>query len=193
MKAAGTIAIAVLATFTVASPALAGKKKKAAAKKEEAPKRRLCDELGLGITLAQPTGKVTPASTDVDAAAAQSAGSFDLSRLDDRRGTTPTGDGAIRMEALPLTEAQVGQVVRSHRTELDYCWSRLPAAQRSEGGSFDLQLTIEPKGTVASVTLGGDAPATLGKCVTAAAKRWTFPVADTRTELGYAVGFSGKK
>jgi hypothetical protein len=179
MKTVGTIIVVALGLVTVASPALAGKKKKAA-KKVDAPKRRLCDELGLGITLAQPTGKVTP-------------GSFDLSRLDDRRGTTPTGDGAIRMQALPLTEAQVGDVVRGHRTELDYCWSRLPAAQRSEGGSFDLRLTIEPKGTVAGVALGGDAPASLGRCVAAAAKRWMFPVADTRTEIGYAVGFSGKR
>jgi hypothetical protein len=192
MKTAGTIIVVALGLVTVASPALAGKKKKVA-KKEEAPKRRLCDEVGFGITLAQPTGKVTPASSSVDAAADASAGSFDLSRLDDRRGTTPTGDGAIRMQALPLTEAQVGDVVRSHRTELDYCWSRLPAAQRREGGSFDLRLMIEPKGTVTSVALGGDAPASLGKCVAGAAKRWTFPVADTRTEIEYAVGFNGKK
>jgi len=192
MKTAGMIVVVALGAITVSSPALAGKKKKAA-KKVDAPKRRLCDELGLGITLASRTGKVTSTETNVDAAADASAGSFDLSRLDDRRGTTPTGDGAIRMQAMPLTEAQVGDVVRSHRTELDYCWSRLPAAQRSEGGSFDLQLTIEPKGTVAHVALGGDAPASLGKCIVGAAKRWTFPVADTRTELGYAVGFSGKK
>ena len=192
MKTAGMIVIVALGTVAVASPALAGKKAKRA-KKQEAPKRRLCDELGLGITLAARTGKAAPTAASVDDAAHASAASFDISRLDDRRGTMPTGDGALRMQAEPLTEAQVGQVVREHRADLDYCWSRLPAAQRSGGGSFDLQLAIDAKGTVASVALGGEPPAALARCVVGAASRWAFPVADTRTELSYGVAFTGRK
>jgi hypothetical protein len=191
MKTTFWIAIAVVTV--AASPALAGKKKAKKAKKaaaapiEEAP-RRLCDEMGLGLAIATPTGETSPAAAADDSAAVGRAESFDLSRLDrngGRRGTTPTGDGAIRMEAQPLTTAQVGQVVKWNRGQLEYCWSKLPASQRT-GGAISLRFVIEPKGTVTSVEVGGES-ARLEACVAQAAKTWTFPVADTRSEVEYPV------
>ena len=163
------------------SPAFAGKKKAKKSKKPVAIEetRRFSDELGFGLALATPTGEVKAATAVTDDGA-----SFDLSRLD-RRGTTPTGDGAIRMEAQPLTDAQVGQVVKWNRGQLEYCWSRLPASQRT-GGAISLRFVIEAKGTVASVEVGGESQK-LGDCVAKAAKTWTFPVADTRSEIEYPV------
>lgn len=184
----GRIIIAIAVVSLAASPALAGKKKAKKSKKaaaaaiEEAP-RRLCDEMGLGLAIATPTGETKAAPADVGDAVDR-AESFDLSRLD-RRGTTPTGDGAIRMEAQPLTTAQVGQVVKWNRGQLEYCWSKLPASQRT-GGAISLRFVIEPKGTVRSVEVGGES-AKLGACVEQAAMTWTFPVADTRSEIEYPV------
>jgi outer membrane biosynthesis protein TonB len=189
MKTAGTtVLIAIAAVSLAASPALAGKKKAKKSKKaaaaaiEEAP-RRLCDEMGLGLAIATPTGETKAPAAD-GGAAVDRAESFDLSRLD-RRSTMPTGDGAIRIEAQPLTTAQVGQVVKWNHGKLWYCYRRLPESQRS-AGAMSLRFVIEPKGTVASIEVGSDSAA-LSECVEKAAKTWTFPVADTRSEIEYPV------
>lgn len=185
----GRILIALGIVSLVASPALAGKKKSKKSKKtaaveiEEAP-RRLCDDAGLGLALAKPTGQTRAAPAGDDGAAVDRAESFDLSRLD-RRGSSPTGDGAIRIEAQPLTEAQVGKVVKWNRGRLWYCYRRLPASQRT-GGALSLRFVIEAKGTVASVEVGSDSEE-LSTCVERVAKTWTFPVADTRSEIEYPV------
>ena len=186
-----TVFVALGILSLAASPALAGKpkakkSKKAAVEIEEAP-RRLSDTLGLGLVIATPSGQAAPAEDPGDDAtelAIDRAEAFDLSRLD-RRATMPTGEAPVRIEAQPLTEAQVGQVVKWKRGRLEYCYRRLPAAQRT-GGAIALRFVIEPDGKVASVAVGSDS-ARLSRCVEKAAKAWTFPAAEARTELEYPV------
>lgn len=199
MKTAGTIIVAIASLAVAASPAIAGKKKgkgKNKAKtvqKEES--RRLCDELGLGITLAPKTEGAenkAPAKTIIDDSSKQiaAADSFNLGRLDDRKSDTPTGEGAIRMEAQKLSNADAGEVIKAHEGELEYCWNRLPASKRSAASAFTLHLAIDPRGKVTALSLGGDAPAALSKCLNTAAKRWLFPIADTKSEIDYPLSFN---
>jgi hypothetical protein len=187
MKTRVLVALGIVSL--AASPALAGKKKvkkskKAAASVVEDAPRRLSDEMGFRLVIATPSGERKAAPADDDGAAVDRAESFDLSRLD-RRSAMPTGDGAIRIEAQPLTAAQVGQVVKWNRGKLWYCYRRLPESQRS-AGAISLRFVIEPRGRVASVEVGSDSAA-LSACVEKTAKTWTFPVAEARSEIEYPV------
>jgi hypothetical protein len=190
MKTAGTLLATIALLSIAATPALAGKKK--SKKKGKAPvaekQRRLCDELGLGIQLAATSGEAAPkqAVKIDDGKLLAGADSFELG--DSRKSDTPTGEAAIRMELQTLTQAQAGQVIKGRGGDLEYCWHRVPSAKRS-ASSFTLHLTVDAKGSVTTISLGGDAPAQLSTCLTSASKRWQFPEADTTSEIDYPVSF----
>lgn len=196
MKTIGTIAI-VASLVIAASTADAGKKKakkksKAVATEPAEAPRRMCDDAGFAMTVASPSGdrgKSIEESAAQDADALARAESFGLTSGRDT--SMPSSEDAIRLEVQPLTEAQVGDVVRGRGGDLEYCWSRVPAAGRN-GLSLSLRFTIEPKGSVAKVELVGDAPAKLSVCVKAAARRWTFPVADTTSVVEYPIQLNQK-
>jgi hypothetical protein len=193
MKTAGTLLAAIALVSIAATPALAGKKK--SKKKGKAPvaaekQRRLCDELGLGIQLAAKSAEEPKKAIKMDdgTALAESAASFDLTRLDDRKSDAPTGEVAIQMEAQTVSAAQAGAVIKGHGGDLEYCWHRVPASKR-DASAFTLHLTIDARGAVTSMSLGGDAPAQLSTCLSSASKRWEFPTADTTSEIDYPLSF----
>ncbi len=198
MKTAGTIIVTLITVAAVSSPALAGKRKgkgkkarAAAAEVVEAP-RRLGDELGLVsvAAVAAPTDAApAPAKkVDLEAAAADAeralarAAAFELTA--DRSASSPTGDAAPEVELRPLTQDEIGRTIQARADELGYCWLKVPASKR-EALSVGLAFTIQPEGAVAAVKVVGEAPAKFSSCVTAVAKRWTFPHADTATEVEY--------
>jgi hypothetical protein len=203
MKTAGTIIVTLITVAAVSSPALAGKRKgkgkkaraAAAAEVVEAP-RRLGDELGLVsvAAVAAPTAAAAaPAKkVDLDAAAADAeralarAAAFELTA--DRSAASPTGDAAPEVELRPLTQDEIARTIQARADELGYCWLKVPASKR-EALSVGLAFTIQPEGTVAAVKVVGEAPAKFSSCVTAVAKRWTFPHADTATEVEYPLMF----
>ncbi len=183
MKTTSIVAIAG-ALALIATPAIAGKKrskKKKAAKTVEV-ERRLSDTLPMGVTLAARTGKVT-AAPKLDEG--KTGAAYELGQLD-RRSTTPTGDAEVVVKMQPLTEAQVGEVVKAKGGTLEYCWAKLPVEQRI-ATTIGLHFTIEPKGTVSAFEIIGEIPAKAASCISKAAKRWSFPVADTRSDVEYAV------
>jgi hypothetical protein len=198
MKTAGTIIVALVTVAAVSSPALAGKRKgkKARGAKTEAVEapRRLCDELGF-VTVAGPsTGdKAAPAvaldaaaAAELDAQAIERATAFELSP--ERRSSSPTGDAAPVVELKRLTDSEINATIFERADEVAYCWNKVPSARR-DALQVGLSFTIQPEGTVSALTVTGDAPAKFSACVTQVAKRWTFPHADTSTEVDYPLVF----
>lgn len=187
MNNAGKLIIA-LATLTVAAtPAMAGKKKSKKHKANATAKiaqRSLCDGLDLGLSLAQPTGAKQAVAID-DGTRLADATAFDVSKLQGRDAAMPTGDAlAIRMEAETLSQSQVSDVVQGHGGDVEYCWARLPADQRG-AAALTLHMTIEARGNVSAMSISGDAPEKFSSCLEAAAQRWQFPIADTKTDADY--------
>ncbi|MBA3396805.1 MAG: hypothetical protein H0T89_29510 [Deltaproteobacteria bacterium] len=105
--------------------------------------------------------------------------------LKQRRSALPTEE-TEQFEAKALTESQVGKIVRERSDELEYCWLRLPPSKRVVSAAI-LHLSIHGTGKVASVEVNGDMPAGVAKCITSAASRWTFPVADAATEVDHGI------
>ena len=162
-----TIALVVLASFGVArAPAVAGPKKK-----KPAP----------AATVSTFTTAVAPikksAHTDYGDA-------FVLSRPV-RAAATPLGDAAPIVELRGLSTAQVGAVVKANRIDLEYCWLRLPAAQRTATTAV-LRLAIDTSGSVTTAEITGVPDAARG-CIASAADGWSFPTADIATDIDYAV------
>jgi hypothetical protein len=161
-----------VAAPAVAAPAVA-----------EAP-RSFNEQLGLGIELVVPSGrKAAAAPVDLAARAAQSEG-YDLSRLDDRMVAAPSGEADVRMAAVTLTQAQVGAVVRGRGGDIQYCWSTVPAAERTDR-TVTLEVTVVADGTLDAVAFGEGAPAAFVACLAKAATAWTFPVADATSVVEY--------
>ncbi len=105
--------------------------------------------------------------------------------LKTRASALPAAD-AEKAEAKPLSENQVGAIVRERAEDLEYCWLRLPPAKRVVSAAI-LHLSIEADGKVAAVEVNGDLPAGVGKCITQMAGRWTFPAADAATEIDHGI------
>lgn len=89
-------------------------------------------------------------------------------------------------EAKPLTENQVGSIVRERAEDLEYCWLRLPAKKRVVSAAI-LHLKIEASGKVAAVEVNGEMPAGVDKCIAQMASRWTFPAADAPSEIDHGI------
>ena len=85
-----------------------------------------------------------------------------------------------------LKENQINAIVRERADDLEYCWLRLPPSKRVVSAAI-LHLSIEASGKVAAVEVNGDMPAGVGKCISQMAGRWTFPVADTASEIDHGI------
>ncbi len=182
MKTIGTIALALVGLGLVTTPAVAGKKKskKKAAVAVEAP-RRLTDAMGLdAIKLAAPTGK--KAIVIEEGAALAAADAFDLGLA--RAADMPTGDDAMRLDGVRLSAADAGEVVTGNMADIEYCWSRVPAAKR-DALETSLRFTVDPRGTVLAFALDGEVPSKFASCMKAATKRWRFPIADGESIVEY--------
>ena len=94
-------------------------------------------------------------------------------------------------DAKSVSNSQVGQVLRDRVEELEYCWLRLPASKRV-ATSATLHLAIEASGAVVGVTIDGVLPAGMGRCITAAASKWTFPSADSGCEIEHGISMGMK-
>lgn len=188
MKTIGTIALALIGICLATTPADAGrkkgKKKAKAAKIEEAP-RRLTDAMGGGLKLATPTG-VTKKTIAIDEQALASAGdTFELGRTD-RAADMPDGEEKMRVEGVRLTSIDAGEVVKGNWDKIDYCWNKLPSALR-DPLETSLRFTVDPRGTVLSVEIDGEAPAKFSSCVKLAAKKWQFPIADGESTVEFPI------
>lgn len=80
-----------------------------------------------------------------------------------------------------LTDAQVSTVVQKSSSDVQLCWSKLPAAQRADACTAMMKLSINDEGNVTAVELGGDIPASTHACITSAVMHWQFPTAETST------------
>lgn len=113
--------------------------------------------------------------------------SFDLKQ---RRTALPhdTDTAAART----LTDGQVGRVFKERLGNLEYCWLKQPQGRRTASAAM-LHLTVEAIGTVAEARIDGELPAGVGKCITAAASRWTFPASDGRSEVEHGITLTTTK
>jgi hypothetical protein len=80
-------------------------------------------------------------------------------------------------------------IVKSKADELEYCWVKLPPKQRVETSGM-LHIAIEASGTVAGAWVDGSIPASVEKCMTDRAAKWTFPAADAGSEIEHPISFS---
>jgi hypothetical protein len=86
-----------------------------------------------------------------------------------------------------LSDSQIAEVLKNHLEDIQYCWNRLPAKQRSSDASLMLALSVAPKGDVIDKTLVGDAPAEAKSCIARVVDGWTFPAAELASEVEYPV------
>ena len=86
-----------------------------------------------------------------------------------------------------LTDGQIANVVKAKLADVQYCWNRLPAAQRKADATAILKLAIDATGEVETVDVGGLVSQDAQRCIAVAAAKWQFPVADELGEFEYAV------
>lgn len=86
-----------------------------------------------------------------------------------------------------LSDTQVAKVVKTHMHEVQDCWQRLPAKDRSSDSSVVLGLSIAPKGEVVDTTIISDAPAETRSCIASVARQWTFPVVALASDIEYPI------
>ncbi len=86
-----------------------------------------------------------------------------------------------------LGQAQVATVVQSHMGDIQTCWNSVPKQLRVDACTLDLKLSISDSGAVTDVELGGDVPASAQKCITSAISHWSFPVAETKSDVEYGI------
>ena len=92
-------------------------------------------------------------------------------------------------QAKAVSNKEAVNVVKSKADELEYCWSRVPAAKRVDTSGV-LHIAIEASGAVAGVWIDGAVPASVEKCMSDRAAKWTFPAADAGCELEHGISFS---
>jgi hypothetical protein len=109
--------------------------------------------------------------------------------LGPRHAALPSEDDepVIKARPRPLSEGQVTQVVMKKLGDVQYCWNRLPAAARRVDTTAVLRFSVQITGVVGTVDVAGEVPPSAQKCIAAAAGRWTFPVAETQSDIEYAV------
>lgn len=86
-----------------------------------------------------------------------------------------------------LSQSQVATVVQSHMSDIQSCWNSVPKQLRVDACTADLKLSISDAGVVTDIELGGDVPASAHKCITSAIARWSFPVAEAKSEVEYGI------
>lgn len=86
-----------------------------------------------------------------------------------------------------LSQAQVATVVQHHMGDIHNCWELVPRAQRADVCTAMLRLSISDAGNVTDIEIGGDVPAGAHKCIASAIARWTFPAAETTSDVEYGI------
>ena len=104
------------------------------------------------------------------------------------RRTALPGEAEMVIVPRSLTQIQVGEIVKERRAELDYCWQRLGVLDRMPSTAV-LKLKIDVSGNVTSLAIGGDAPAVVNACLKECVPHWTFPEAETKSDVAYPVAF----
>ena len=84
-----------------------------------------------------------------------------------------------------LSRAKVASVVESHKGDIQLCLNIAPTSQRVS--NVGLSLSISEAGAVSELALSADVPATARNCISVAVAKWSFPVAETATEMEYAI------
>jgi hypothetical protein len=107
--------------------------------------------------------------------------------LGKHQAATVSGHDVEQIVPKSLSQAQIATVVQSHMADIQNCWDLLPKAQRTDACTAQLRLTISDAGQVTDIELGGDVPAGAHKCMTSAIAHWTFPVAETKSEIEYGI------
>lgn len=90
-----------------------------------------------------------------------------------------------------VIERQPVRVIKDKLGDLEYCWLKVPAGKRVASAAT-LRVTIEAAGTVTQSRVDGELPAGVAKCITSAVNRWTFPVADARSEIEHGITLTSR-
>jgi hypothetical protein len=104
-----------------------------------------------------------------------------------KRQTAKPGEEVQQIIPKGLTRAAVSTYIDAHSDEVQLCWSRIPAKQRPDACTVNLDLSINDAGQVTDVELGGDVPAGAHKCIVHAVSHWQFPAAETSTQIEYGI------
>jgi hypothetical protein len=97
----------------------------------------------------------------------------------------PTAQDTVRVVPKSLSRAQVASVVEAHKGDIQLCVSIAPAAQRVN--DVGLSLSIDETGAVSDLALPAELAIATRNCISAAVSKWSFPVAETASELEYAI------
>ena len=69
------------------------------------------------------------------------------------------------------------RIIRAHRNEIRYCYSKVLADKEGASGSIKLSISVGPTGKVSSASTSDDTVGDIASCIEKAAKRWKFPKA----------------
>jgi hypothetical protein len=86
-----------------------------------------------------------------------------------------------------LSDVQIAEVLKNHLEDIQYCWNRLPAKERTTDASILVSLSVAPKGDVIDKTLVGDAPSEAKACIAKVVDGWQFPAAERASDVEYPV------
>jgi len=187
MKPSATKTALVIAML--ATPALAGGKAPLNLKPSPSkPKLGLASVKPAAAKVATPTDEVKDKEVvdSYDLGKVSIGESYDV--LKPGRRTALPGEAEMVIVPRSLTQIQVGAVVKQRSAELDYCWQRLAILDRVPSTAV-LKLKIDVNGVVTSMSVGGDAPAVVNTCLKETIPHWTFPEAETKSDVSYPVAF----
>jgi hypothetical protein len=181
-----TSILAALSTIAIlATPALAGKHKPA-----PAPKKAPIAKKGLAaasLAVSEDDTDLVKAKTEkVDLDFGEG---FVMKHESAQRETERPDVDEETFEAKGVSNKAAIALVKSKSDELEYCWMKLPAKQRTST-SASLHIAIEASGAVAGAWVDGSVPASGEKCLSERAAKWVFPAADAGSEIEHALSFS---
>lgn len=104
------------------------------------------------------------------------------------RRTALPGEAELVIVPRSLTQIQIGAVAKEKAAEIEYCWQQLAVIERMPSTAV-LKLKIDVTGAVTKLAIGGDAPAVVNSCLADTVAHWTFPEAETKTEISYPIAF----
>jgi hypothetical protein len=97
----------------------------------------------------------------------------------------PSAQDTERVVPKSLSRAQVASVVEAHKGDIQLCVSMAPASLRVN--EVALSLSISETGSVSDLAVPAGLAAVTHNCISAAVSKWSFPVAETASELDYAI------
>lgn len=111
---------------------------------------------------------------------------YDLPRLD-RKAKLPT-EAVVETSTASktLTPYQVSEVVKMRRDDVEYCWAGVAILDRMPCTAV-LKLSVDPQGNVTSAKVGGDAPASVARCLGDAVTHWSFPTTELKSDVSYPI------